>query len=471
MYYEYWGLSRPPFDNVPDPTMYFSAHQTVEQAVGEVLFAIEEGDECLAVVVGEVGLGKTTALRVVLDSLDQDKYRIAFVTNPDITFSMLLREIVGQLKGEPCQIRRKDQLLEEFNHVLFATADEGKRVLIFIDEGNAFKPVNLESMRLLTNMQEDDRNLFTIVLAGQPKLAKMLEAPARANLFQRIGVYCHLEKMDSWEVVRDYIDHRLERGGRTESIFTEEAIRAIYQYSEEGVPRLVNKIAKLALKAGETCEAPAVGTEIIESIGERFKRFTGKRKKAPVQEAKPEAVTQEDAQTPVQEAEVSFAGPESNRLASLEWGPQEPTDGEGIWPASRESSPEEMPEAETDQEDNGGYYYEPKRTDEAEEFETDHKLGEVLVESGAVEPEHVDAALEMQQNDPSGRKLGEILVESGVISEAQVAAALTQQERTKLAGRIAAEEIKKHPEYTAQRSDPVVAWQELRNEILSAMES
>ena len=64
------------------------------------------------------------------------------------------------------------------------------------DEGNAFKPVNLESLRLLTNMQEDDRNLFTIVLAGQPKLAKMLEAPARANLFQRIGVYCNIERME-----------------------------------------------------------------------------------------------------------------------------------------------------------------------------------------------------------------------------------------------------------------------------------
>ena len=100
MYLDYWGLDRNPFDSVPDPNMYFRLHPTAESAVAEVLFAIEEGNECLAVLVGEVGLGKTMALRVILNSLDHEKYRIAFVTNPEVTFTQLMREIIGQLKLE-----------------------------------------------------------------------------------------------------------------------------------------------------------------------------------------------------------------------------------------------------------------------------------------------------------------------------------------------------------------------------------
>ncbi|MCI0474209.1 MAG: AAA family ATPase, partial [Ignavibacteria bacterium] len=214
MYLEYWGLKKHAFNNTPDPGMYFPMHATVENAVAELVFAIEEGDECLAVVVGEVGLGKTMSLRVTLDSINQDKYRIAFVTNPDLTFPQLLREIIGQLTTETCTIKSKDALLERFNQLLFETVDEGKRVVIFIDEGNAIRRLNLQSLRLLTNMQEDDRNLFTMIIAGQPELGKNLERPEMANLFQRIGVYCKLKKMESEEVVKDYIEHRLERAGR-----------------------------------------------------------------------------------------------------------------------------------------------------------------------------------------------------------------------------------------------------------------
>ncbi len=457
MYYEYWGMKRPPFDNVPDPSMYFSAHQTVEQAVGEVLFAIEEGDECLAVVVGEVGLGKTTSLRVILDTIDQDKYRIAFITNPDVTFTMLLREIIGQLKGEACAIRRKDELLEEFNRVLFETVDENKRVLVFIDEGNAFKPVNLESLRLLTNMQEDDRNLFTIILAGQPKLAKMLESPARANLFQRIGVYCHLEKMESWLMVRDYLDHRIERAGRAEPIFTDKAVQAIYEFSEKGVPRLVNKIAKLALKAGETSGQAAVDADIIRMIGERFKRFTRadadrqtgreaeehKESSAP-EESPAEQVTQAQLEVPAQSetAEPSFAEEQQShdageKIEPLEWQRSAPF-GEEIWPRKEAAA------------EAGGYYYDQPGDDTAvasTRFDEDESKEDSDV-SVPIEQICLDEALRPD-----------------VLEKARAA---NKRERIKIAGQLAAEGIKRHPEYVSQTGDPVVAWQELRNEILSA---
>jgi type II secretory pathway predicted ATPase ExeA len=273
-YYTYWGLAKPPFDNVPDPEMYFDLHRSVDNAVSETIFAIEEGNECLAVIVGDVGLGKTMTLRVILDSLEQENYRLAFVTNPDMTFIQLMKEIIGQLSGEVCIESRREQILEVFNQLLFKAQVEGKKVLIFIDEANAMKPSTLESLRLLTNMQGDDENLFTIILAGQLELARRLEHPKRANLFQRIGVYCHLTKIESQDLMQDYIEHRLERAGTSRRIFSDAAYAAIWEYSEDGVPRLINKIAKLALKAGQTQGLASIDAPIVRQIGARFDRVS-----------------------------------------------------------------------------------------------------------------------------------------------------------------------------------------------------
>ncbi len=124
-------------------------------------------------------------------------------------------------------------------------------------------------------MQDDDRNLFTIVLAGQMEFAKRLEHPARANLFQRIGTYNRIEKMESEELVRNYVETRLKLAGTTRHIFTDEAIHALWEYSEHGVPRLVNKIAKLCLKAGETNNFDIITGEIVQQIGDRFDKMTG----------------------------------------------------------------------------------------------------------------------------------------------------------------------------------------------------
>ena len=423
MYYEYWGMNKSPFDNVPDPSMYFNMHQSVENAISEVLFAIKEGDECLAVVIGEVGLGKTTTLRVVLDSLDPSRYRVAFVTNPDVTFPQLLREIIGQLKGEPCEIKRKDLLLEEFNRLIFESIDGGKKVLVFIDEGNAFKSANLESLRLLTNMQEDRRNLFTIILAGQPKLAKMLEDPRRENLFQRIGVYCCLEKMPSAEVVRFYIEHRLEKAGLARSVFTMKAIEKIYEFSN-GIPRLVNKICKLCLKAGETNGLKIIDDVLVSEIAGRFKKtFRHTRKKASVKAPAP-------ADVPVQTAEPE-PGP-------LEIAADVPDSAEEPSPSFMEME-EEVPETSD--------------IDEIGEIEAEIKR---LMSQLDDQPEEVQEL----QKEPAL-----VCVSDEAIQEAKH---LTdEKDRMRLAGQLAAKEIKQHPEIVEENHDPVEKWKELREKILT----
>jgi len=274
MYYHYWGLEKPPFDNVPDPSMYVDCHSSMENAIAESLFAIEEGNECIAVIVGDVGLGKTLSLRMIIDSLDQEKYKLVLITNPGITFIQLLKEIIGQLTGEQCERSRKLELLEIFNKILFETIDEGKKVLIFIDEANAIRPTNLESLRLLTNMQDDQRNLFSMVLAGQVELARRLEHPRRANLFQRIGTYCVIDKIQSEMLVKTYVETRLKLAGGTKQIFTDDAFEPLWKYSEHGVPRLINKICKLSLKAGETNGFDVIDGKAVEEIGHRFEKVT-----------------------------------------------------------------------------------------------------------------------------------------------------------------------------------------------------
>ena len=275
MYYNYWGLQKAPFDNVPDPTMYSDSHSSMENAIAETLFAIDEGNECIAVIVGDVGLGKTLSLRIIIDSLDLDKYKIALVANPDMSFIELLREIIGQLSGTKCEERRKVDLLEKFNKILFDTVDSGKKVLIFIDEANAISPTNLESLRLLTNMQEDQRNLFTIVLAGQLELARRLEHPKRANLLQRIGTLSRIDKIGSEDLLKSYVETRLRLAGGSRQVFADDAYGLLWEYSEHGVPRLINKICKLSLKAGETNEFALISGEVIRQIGERFRHLTG----------------------------------------------------------------------------------------------------------------------------------------------------------------------------------------------------
>jgi len=433
MYRDYWKLARNPFDNVPDPGMYFRMHSTVESTVAELMFAIEEGNECLAVVVGEVGLGKTMALRVTLDSLEAEKYKIAFVTNPDLTFPQLLREIVGQLKGEPCSIARKEILLEEFNKIIFESADQDKKVLIFIDEGNVLTGPNLERLRLLTNMQEDTRNLFTIIIAGQPKLGKMLRDKRRANLLQRVGVLCQLEPLNSAQLVRDYVEHRLELVGSKDPIFTDAAYQKIFEFSG-GIPRLINKICKLCLKAGETNALDQVNADIVFNVALRFEWEWPKNRKtgsaAPtVEDARPA----EDV-TPAAEAKTDITV---------------------------------VPEAETSNDSAVIHSYDGLGPDPSEPLVTEER--ELVGVAQAVGASPAEASAEAVGGDceqsVSANAEDTLQLEPEVLD--QLTKITDKREREQFAGRVAANQLHQYPEHYSLVKDPVDRWRQLRHEILA----
>ncbi len=432
MYYEYWGLAKAPFDNVPDPTMYVESHASVENAIAETLFAIEEGNECVSVIVGDVGSGKSLSLRLILDSLDPEKYRIALITNPDMSFVQLLQEIVGQLTGRVCDSKHRMELLETFNKLLFTTMDEGRKVVVFIDEANAMSGPNLESLRLLTNMQRDDQNLFTIVLAGQLELARKLEHPRRANLFQRIGAYCRIEKIESIAILKDYVQTRLRLAGGTRMVFTDDAVNAVWDASEEGVPRLVNKVCKLSLKAGETNRLQTIDESVVRQIGDRFNRFaTTTAAPAPRRQRAPEPPRSECSIHPF---------PKEPQLPKEPELPAEPQAVEAQ-PVRHIETPIEQPRAVDQQ---------PPPDEAVSPTQTRFSSPSAEAEAGAG-PLHI-----------------KISIPNDILEQAQ---SYTHETRARVAGMLAAQTLQKYPHLAfSQSPDPVSVWCDIKASIMNVLE-
>ncbi len=459
MYYDYWGLKKPPFDNVPDPTMYAECHTSMENAIAETLFAIEEGNECVAVIVGDVGLGKTLSLRIIIDSLDHDKYKIAMVANPDMSFIELLREIVGQLTGKQCEERRKNNLLEIFNKILFETIDSGKKILIFVDEANAMSPANLESLRLLTNMQDAQSNLFTIVLAGQLELARRLEHPKRANLLQRIGTFCRIDKIETKDLIRAYVETRLSLAGGSRTIFTDDAYGFLWEYSDNGVPRLINKICKLSLKAGETNQFSLISGEVIRQIGERFHHLAGpavqmRRPRRRAERKAPEDLSPDERTADYVDTSHLSVEPFMDRRhysGIYEPGESEPKGRTGV-----------------EQQISKGMDAPELGTEEASVTETPKPLKEASVA----------VVVQELSEEPAGKK--EIIEELEMLDVKvtinipchviEKARSSSHEHRLKVAGSMAAQVLKKYPELVAASlDDPISVWNDIREFVLDKL--
>ncbi|OGP50321.1 MAG: hypothetical protein A2Y79_01100 [Deltaproteobacteria bacterium RBG_13_43_22] len=520
MYFEYWNLKKPPFDNVPDPSMYAECHTSMENAIAETLFAIEEGNECLAVIIGDVGLGKTLSLRIIIDSLSPEKYQLALITNPSISFVQLLNEIIGQLTESPCNEKKKVGLLEIFNKLLFRAADAGKKIVLLIDEANAITPANLESLRLLTNMQDDRRNLFTMVLAGQIELARRLEDPRRANLFQRVGTYSRIERMASTDQLQAYMETRLRLAGATRSIFTEDTYPIFWEYSDQGVPRLINKIAKLSLKAGETHGLEQIDAQVVYQVGSQFEKITGsgatrgKSKKKtegeelvfsapqePINDRRPTDLViegKEEQESSWRESNLSKIFPQS----PINSWPEQPEGLKIETVTDQNLSPETASEGVQASLTNGeGFPDSPRslalplpRTLEGENFPPETGQGlKAISEEETTELNPEDLRSTGTPDETSSRTHLPGFAESssqapeGIFEEFQIekfkvrvhlpsqfveqALSCSQEDRLKMAGQAAVEAIKKFSQMTSSPpADPVSIWSELRANILKRLE-
>jgi general secretion pathway protein A len=245
MYQEFYDLREPPFNITPDPRYLFFSRRHRE-AYDHILFGINQRKGFIQVT-GEVGAGKSTLCRAVLEELGEG-YATALILNPMMTGIQLLRSILGELNLND---RGNDRvrLLERLNAYLLEQVGAGIEVVLFIDEAQDMADDLLEQVRLLSNLETDDRKLLQIVLIGQPELRDALDRPEMRQLHQRITVRYHLGSLDRQET-ESYIHHRLQvAGSNGRPSFSRWAISRIHRRSH-GVPRLINALCDKALLVG-----------------------------------------------------------------------------------------------------------------------------------------------------------------------------------------------------------------------------
>ncbi len=245
MYREFYGLSERPFNLTPD-TGFLYPSKVHKEVLTHLLYGINA--RCgFILVTGEVGAGKTTLCRVLLNQLDE-KTKVAFVLNSFLTEFELLRAI-NQDFGLPTKGRTKMDLLDELNAYLLKQNRRGHNVAIVIDEAQNLSFAVLEQIRMLSNLETEKEKLLQIVLVGQPELRRKLASARLRQLSQRITVRYHLTSLGR-EDVRNYIYYRLKvAGSRGDIVFTRAALDEIY-YLSGGVPRLINGLCDRALMVG-----------------------------------------------------------------------------------------------------------------------------------------------------------------------------------------------------------------------------
>jgi general secretion pathway protein A len=273
VYTEFFGLNEKPFAITPDPRyLYMSARHT--DALAHLLYGISESGGFIQLT-GEVGTGKTTLIRSVLEQLPA-KADIALILSPQLTTLEFLETITQELHCPPAADRTVKAQIDVLNVALMRAHSEGRRVVLIVDEAQTLSPELLEQVRLLTNLETAKQKLLQIILIGQPELRELLERPEMRQIAQRITGRYHLEPLRK-DDTRAYVNHRLRVAGAQSDIFTRSAISALYTHSR-GIPRLINVIADRALLAAYTQDRRTVdGRLVAAAAAEVF----GMRRKTP----------------------------------------------------------------------------------------------------------------------------------------------------------------------------------------------
>lgn len=246
MYEKYWGLNEPAFGLTPDPRFLYLS-KTHEDNLTMLHYAITR-NKGAAVLWGDIGLGKTTISRKLIETLADSSYKLVLIVNPILTPVQMMQEILSQLDS-PTTIKNRQALVQLLHSVLLDRYAQGEKVVLMIDEAHLIRSsATLEELRLLLNCQLNDQFLISLVLLGQnelkPKLAKI---PA---LQSRLAVKCALQPLNVNET-GELILHRLRVAGFTEehSPFTPDALFQLHKVSG-GYPRIISTLADQALLMG-----------------------------------------------------------------------------------------------------------------------------------------------------------------------------------------------------------------------------
>jgi general secretion pathway protein A len=266
MYLDFYGLSEAPFSITPDPRFVYLSERH-RDGLAHLLYGVGQGGSGGFVqLTGEVGTGKTTLCRLLLEQLPE-KTRVALLLNPLLSPVELLETICEELHVDISDAHGSlKALTDRLNAFLLHAHAEGERVVVIIDEAQNLSVESLEQVRLLTNLETATQKLMQIILLGQPELRVLLDRPDLRQLAQRITARYHLTPLESDET-ETYVRHRLHVAGSERLPFTRLALRTLHKRSA-GVPRLINVIADRALVAGYARSLDSINERVIDEAAD-----------------------------------------------------------------------------------------------------------------------------------------------------------------------------------------------------------
>jgi len=243
MYREYFGFQELPFSISPDPRFFFMSEQHRE-ALAHLFYGMNT-DGGFVLLTGEVGTGKTTVSRCLLDQVPEN-VNIAFILNPKMTAEELLATLCDELRiPYPVGCSSIKVYVDAINAFLLDAYAQGKKTVLIIEEAQNLSLDVLEQIRLLTNLETNQQKLLQIIMIGQPEFRDILSRPEMSQLSQRITARYHIGPLSKADVSA-YVNHRLSVAGANRTLFLSAAIGKLYRLSR-GIPRLINIICDRAL--------------------------------------------------------------------------------------------------------------------------------------------------------------------------------------------------------------------------------
>ncbi len=262
MYERFYDLKKNPFSLTPDPSLFFFSEQH-EEALSRMVYGVQQ-NRGLVVITGEVGTGKTTVVRKFLDTIGQG-FEVILIFNTFLSPKQLLEAMLMDLGIAYHPRDSKVRLIKLLYDYLLEIREEGRRVVLVIDEAQNLSPSTLEEVRMLTNLETTTEKLLQIVLVGQPELQRVLEQNRMRQLKQRVFLHYHLTGLSFSDAV-GYLRHRLVRsGGDPDTIFTPEAMALVVR-AGRGIPRELNILADNCLITGFAKEERPITVLTVEEV-------------------------------------------------------------------------------------------------------------------------------------------------------------------------------------------------------------
>ena len=263
MYTSFFGLREKPFSLIPDAnSLYLSSVHREAYNILEFGLLEQVG---ITVITGDVGAGKTTLIRHLLSRTNFDDLAVGLISTPHVAYGSLLNWVVSAFRL-PIESDDQATMLQQLQDFLVEQYGEGRRTLVIVDEAQNMTRDDLESLRLLTNINADKLQLLQVILVGQPELEQQFHDPSMSQLAQRVSAEYRLRALNLLETM-SYIQFRMDAAGGKDHVFDTMSLMAVYYYSA-GIPRIINTLCDGALVAAYGQNSTSVTLDTVVKVVE-----------------------------------------------------------------------------------------------------------------------------------------------------------------------------------------------------------